>query len=91
MPELPAGPLASGPPLLVIEVAGRPNLSSTISWANDFVVVEDCNARRIEGTGVLVDDGVRFTQKSRTGKDVRTWHISGNEEDQFDAIPISIF
>ena len=88
-----SGSVASGRPYLVIDVAGRqPNHLEDFVGETFFIAVADISTFRIEGSGALVSDGVRFSQKdAATGKDLRIWHVTGSADDQFEARAVSSY
>ena len=84
--------VASGRPHLIIEVADRePFELADFLGDTAFVAVDDARAHRVEGTGTLEVDGVRFCQKGEGGRDLRTWLITGAADGQFDASPLGHF
>lgn len=89
MTESDDGPVASGRPHLIIEVADREPLSlEDFVGETTFIVVDDIRVARIEGSGILSTDGVMFNQRDGRGRDLREWHITGSLDDQFEAAPV---
>ncbi len=73
----------AGTAFRVLEVQSRPP-ADLADFAGDVAFVIDDELRHlIQGTGGLVDDGVRFHEKdmSANGKDIRVWTIRQEQGD----------
>jgi hypothetical protein len=79
-------PVISGWPYAVTEVAGRPPQTfDEFVHHGRFVIDRDGTPYEVVGTGVLVEDGVRFHEKDmgHDGKDVRVWQVTRIEDGTF--------
>ncbi|MEP6560404.1 MAG: hypothetical protein ABJD68_04915 [Nakamurella sp.] len=88
----PAPPaVVSGRPYLIIDVSGyEPVRLDDFIGETGFMIVIAAETRRIEGAGSRDMHGVRFYEKEQgTGKDLRTWHITVTQDDEFEARTLS--
>jgi hypothetical protein len=76
----------SGKPHLVVLVEDRsPQSLDDFAGAEHFTVELDAWSYRVNGSGRLVDDEVRFHEKDveNNGKDIRVWRVIRHDDGTF--------